>query len=206
MRDDVRYDAVLFDFDGVLADTEPLHYAAWRDAVKPLGITLTWEVYEDELIGTSDRELVDRLARSACPPLDPAAVWARFRDKQRLFLERALAHPPIPKAIADLIKSLKTKSLAVVTSTSISEIRPLLEASGLAQDFRVIVAAEDVERHKPDPEPYLLALRRLGVRHGLAVEDSDAGERSARAAGLDVVRVRSVAEVPGAVLDRLVGH
>lgn len=200
------YEAVLFDFDGVLADTEPLHYEAWRDAVAPLGITLDWNIYRSELIGVSDRDLVEWLARRARPPLPPAALWARFADKQRFFLEKALANQPISKAMIEFIKSLSTKKLALVTSTSISEIRPLLEAAELAAVFDVIIAAEDVLRHKPDPEPYLCAMKRLGVLRGLAVEDSEAGERSARAAGLDVVRVRSVDEVPKAVLAALAGR
>ena len=199
----VSYDAVLFDFDGVLADTEPLHYEAWRDALKPLGITLDWAFYRSELIGVSDRELVERLARTRRPPLQAALLWARFANKQRLFLEKALARPPIPKENIELISSLKNRKLALVTSTSILEIRPLLLAADLLERFHVIVTAEDVNRHKPDPEPYLVAARRLGARRALAVEDSDAGERAARDAGLEVVRVHSVAEVPKAVLSRL---
>ena len=197
------YEAVFFDFDGVLADTEPLHWEAWRDAVKPLGIDLTWDLYRSELVGVSDRDLVRLLARKADPPLAPDLIWQRFPDKQRLFLAKALASPPIPAALRELVNGLQNIRLAIVTSTSIREIAPVLEAAGLLHCFQTIVASEDVTRHKPDPEPYLEAAKRLAVRRALVVEDSDAGETAARQAGFDVVRVGSPAEVPEAVLRRL---
>ncbi|MCS7314712.1 MAG: HAD family phosphatase [Bryobacteraceae bacterium] len=189
-------EAIFFDFDGVLADTEPLHYRAWRDALEPLGFDFTWEVYRSDFIGLSDSDLVRRLARRATPPLDPAALWARFPEKQRLFLRFATADPPISQPTIDMIFSLVHYKLAIVTSTSISEIRPILRAAGIEQRFQTIVASEDVARHKPDPEPSLLAMQRLAVTRGLAIEDSDAGERSAHAAGLEVLKVHSPAEVP----------
>jgi HAD superfamily hydrolase (TIGR01509 family) len=197
------YEAVLFDFDGVLADTEPLHWEAWRDAVKPLGIELTWQLYRDELIGVSDPDLVRFLASVARSPVPEQLVWQRFPEKQRLFLAKALASPPIPEPIRQMINHLSHIKLAVVTSTSIREIEPLLVAAALRDCFQTIVAAEDVTRHKPDPEPYLEAARRLSVSRALVVEDSDAGEAAARRAGFDVLRVGSPQEVPEAVLRRL---
>ncbi|MGB9605273.1 MAG: HAD family hydrolase [Bryobacteraceae bacterium] len=199
----LAYEAILFDFDGVLADTEPLHWEAWRDAVAPLGINLTWEVYRTQMIGVSDRDVVAFLARMAQPPLPTETIWNRFADKQRLFLEKALANPPLPPANSELLRQLDSLKLALVTSTSIREIEPLLRAAGILQRFHTIVAAEDVQHPKPHPEPYLLAARRLGARRALAVEDSEAGEAAARAAGLDVLRVGSAVELPSALSRRL---
>lgn len=195
----LMYDAVLFDFDGVLADTEPLHYAAWQKALEPLGITFDWDFYRTQGIGISDHDLLALLARRRQPPLPVETLWQRYGLKKKIFLELAMAAPPIPAAVAELINSLNHLKLAVVTSTSRSEVVPLLAAADLLGRFQVVIAAEDVAAHKPDPEPYLTAAERLGSRRGLAVEDSEAGAASARAAGLEVLRVCG----PGDLVERL---
>jgi len=199
----LRYEAVLFDFDGVLADTEPLHYRCWREVLEPLGITFDWSYYRVHGIGTSDKELLARLARLAPAPLPDEALWARYEHKQRLFLERALADPPIPVPTRELIRSLDGLKLGVVTSTSRREVLPLLTAAGLREAFQVLVCAEDVERHKPDPEPYLKAAAALKTERVLVVEDSEAGAAAGRAAGLEVLRVARVEEVAELLRRRL---
>jgi beta-phosphoglucomutase-like phosphatase (HAD superfamily) len=83
-----------------------------------------------------------------------------------------------------------------VTSSGQTEVEPILINAGLRDYFQAAVYGGDVKRHKPAPDPYLLAMEKLGVRTALVVEDSDAGEASARAAGLDVLRVRTPAEMP----------
>jgi HAD superfamily hydrolase (TIGR01509 family) len=95
--------------------------------------------------------------------------------------------------------------LAVVSSSSCSEIEPMLEAGGLRQFFRTVVGGEDVKRHKPAPEPYLLAAERLGVRVPLVVEDSESGLAAGRSAGFEVLAVKHPAEVPVLVARRLAG-
>ena len=93
--------------------------------------------------------------------------------------------------------------MAVVTSSGRSEIEPLLEAGGLRRYFDTLVCARDAPRHKPAPDPYLLAAERLAARTALVVEDSEAGIASGRAAGFEVLEVRTPADVPRLVLDRL---
>jgi len=193
----VVYDAVLFDFDGVLADTEPLHCAAWQRALEPLGITFDWDFYRSEAIGISDADLLALLARRSRPPMPAEALWQCYPRKRDIFLKLALADPPIPPAVRNLIQELNHHKLAVVTSTSRSEVEPVLAAAGLWPYFQVIITAEDVAAHKPDPEPYLTAARRLGCKRGLAVEDSQAGAAAARAAGLDVLQVKGPSELIG---------
>ncbi len=199
----MRYEAVLFDFDGVLADTEPLHYRCWRAVLEPLGITFDWPFYRAHGIGISDNELLARLARLAPRPLPEQALWERYEHKQRLFLEQALADPPIPVQTRELIRDLGSVKLAVVTSTSRREVAGLLAAAGLLEAFQVLVCAEDVERHKPDPEPYLKAAAALGTDRALVVEDSEAGAAAGRAAGFEVLRVEEVEEVAELVRGRL---
>jgi HAD superfamily hydrolase (TIGR01509 family) len=194
------YDAVLFDFDGVLADTEPVHFACWRDVLAPLGIHVDWESYQG-CIGLSERDTVEYFGRLADPAVPLEAIWPHYPTKKQLFRNRVMAAPPITAPTVELICSLS--NIAVVSSSATSEVRPMLEQAGIIDRFGALVFAEDVPRHKPAPEPYLLAAERLNAKRPLVVEDSDTGARSGRAAGFDVLLVRSPADVPSAVRSKI---
>ena len=198
------YDAILFDFDGVLLDSEPAHCACWAAVLAPLGIPLTWEFYRAHCVGIDDRQMLRMLAARHNPPLDWDELWAGYPTKKRLFQERMAAAPAFLPALEGLLAELHARyKLAVVSSSAAAEIEPLLEAGGLRRHFDTVVGGNDVTRHKPAPEPYLLAASRLGAHAPLVVEDSEAGIASGRAAGFEVLAVRSPAEVPDA-LRRLV--
>lgn len=192
----MRYEAILFDFDGVLVDSEPVHFACWREILKSLGVDLDWKTYSEHGIGVSDRLLFARLCQQADPPLDVERLIAEYPRKKELFRARMLELQPFSAEVLELLPQLHDYQLAVVTSSGRGEVEPILQRSGLHGLFRAVVYAGDVKRLKPAPDPYLLAVERLGVRTGLAVEDSDAGEESARTAGLDVLRIRTPAEMP----------
>lgn len=189
----VPYEALLFDFDGVILDSEPVHFACWREVLAPLGILVDWEVYRDHCIGESDRATLEFLAAQSCPPVPTERLWAEYGRKNRMFLERVAANPPVPDQTRRLLDDLTGYRLAIVSSSGRAEVVPVLHAAGLISHFPVVVCGEDVSRHKPDPEPYVLAARRLGVTRALVIEDSIAGEASGRAAGFDVLRVDSAA-------------
>jgi beta-phosphoglucomutase len=191
-----KYEAILFDFDGVLADSEPLHYECWREVLKPYGIDLLWSVYADKCIGVSDREMIEGFCHGQPVPIDFGAVWKEYPKKQALFRERiANADVFVPETI-ELVHSLADYKMAVVSSSNRHEIEPPLIRAGIRHRFEALVCgSEEVERLKPAPDPYILAARKLQVENALVVEDSDAGERSGRAAGFDVVRVYNAREV-----------
>jgi len=149
-----EFDAILFDFDGVLADTEPVHWACWAEVLKPLGITLEWDYYRDHGIGIDDKEMLRVLAGLANPPRDWRTLFAEYPRKKELFRRRVLAHPPFDPALDAFSKSAPQLQLAVVTSSARGEIDPLLMAGGLRHHFDALVGAEDVRHYKPDPEPY----------------------------------------------------
>lgn len=197
------YDAVLFDFDGVLLDSEPVHCDCWREVLAPFGIRLEWDFYARHCIGIADRAMLDLLARLADPPVDPGVLWRQYGAKNMRFRERMAAGPPFDPCLEGLLNSLRSYKLAVVTSSSRAEVEPLLCLAGLRGYFAAAVYGETVERHKPAPDPYLLAADLLGARSALVVEDSEAGEISGRAAGFDVLRVRSATEVPARVRKHL---
>lgn len=199
----MRYEAILFDFDGVLADSEPVHFECWQEILRGYGLHLDWETYSRHGIGVSDRELMSLMCRRADPPLDVERLIAEYPRKKEMFRTRMLERQPFPADVLELLPQLQAYRLAVVTSSGQGEVEPVLVKAGLHGFFDAAVYGGDVKQHKPAPDPYLLAMERLEVRRALAVEDSDAGEASARAAGVDVLRVRSPQEMPALLRERV---
>jgi beta-phosphoglucomutase len=195
--------AIFFDFDGVLLDTEPVHCACWADVLAPAGISLTWEYYRDHCIGIDDRDMLRTLARQAEPPRDFESLWALYPAKKRLFQERMKA-PRFETALTAMLPDLHRRfRLAVVSSSAVVEIEPLLVAGGIREHFDTIVGGGDVKAQKPSPEPYLLAASRLGVERALVLEDSAAGIASGKAAGFEVLAIRRPEEVADLLRERL---
>jgi len=198
------FDAILFDFDGVLADTEPVHCACWAEVLAAVGVTLEWEFYRAHCIGIDDRDMLRVMAGQSDPPRDWEDLWTLYPAKKQLFQARMTARPPFPAGLAGFLEGLNGRyKMAVVSSSSCQEIEPMLEAGGLRRSFQTVVGGENVEHHKPAPDPYLLAAQRLEARTALVVEDSEAGIASGRAAGFEVLEVKNPADVPQLVLDRL---
>jgi len=198
-----EFQAIFFDFDGVLLDTEPVHWACWAEVLNNVGVTLTWEYYRDHCIGIDDRDMLRAIAAQADPPRDWTALWTLYPAKKELFQSK-MADPPFETALKEMLPDLeRTYRLAVVSSSACVEIEPLLSAGGIREHFATVVGGESVQRHKPAPEPYLLAAERLGVDRALVLEDSAAGIASGRAAGFEVLAVKHPKDVPGLVRERL---
>jgi beta-phosphoglucomutase len=197
------FDAILFDFDGVLVDSEPLHCACWAEALAPLGIRLEWDYYRAHYLGMDDREMIPRIAAQASPPLDWTALWAKYPNK-RDCLQQRLERPPFLPELAGLLADLRREhKLAVVSTSARVEVEPALVAGEIRSYFAAVVTGENTERHKPSPDPYLLAARLLGSRKPLVVEDSEPGIASARAAGFEVLAVPNAAVMPRLLRERL---
>ena len=197
------YEAILFDFDGVLADSEPVHFECWQEILRSYNLHLDWKTYCDEGIGVSDRKLLALICERAKRATDLELLFAEFPRKREMFRARMLERQPFPAEVFELLRELRDYRLAVVTSSGQTEVEPVLEKAGLRSFFDAAVYHADTRQHKPAPDPYLLAVEKLGVRTALAVEDSDAGQESARAAGLDVLRVLSPEEMPALLRQRL---
>src|SRR5579871_4790583 len=190
------FEAILFDFDGVLVDSEPLHCDCWREALEPLGVAVTWEVYAAHCVGAADSSMMPVFAKLAHPPADPAKLWERYEVKKQRFRQRMAEQPPFVEGLADFFRELAGRyKLAVVSSSAHAEIEPPLEAAGILQYLDTVVGGGDVTRHKPAPEPYLLAGSRLGISRALAVEDSQPGMASARAAGFEALQITDPARM-----------
>ena len=183
--------AILFDFNGVLMDDEEYHWCAFREVLAPLGITLSRKRYDRRYLAFDDATALKTMLE------DAGRTGARFnallRRKRRLFRRLCKEHVRIEPPVVRLVRTLaRSTPLAIVSGAARAEIVRALRQARIARAFRTIVSCEAVERCKPDPEGYLLGLRRLGIRNrggSVAVEDSPGGIRAARAAGLRVVAV-----------------
>lgn len=189
----LRFDAIFFDFDGVLIDSEPVHWACWREVLLPHGVSLEWEFYRDHCIGVDDREMLRMIAGDR----DWHDLWAEYPAKKALFRSKMIDSPPFPASLRPVLDRLAGKyKLAVVSSSSCQEIEPLMVRADLREYFDTVVGGGDVANQKPDPEPYLLAASRLGVTRAVVLEDSQAGMAAGRAAGFEVLPVKHPEDVP----------
>ncbi len=202
MSEERKYDAILFDFDGVLVDSEPIHYQCWNEILVGFGLSLDWDAWCANCIGVSDRTMLRRMCASV-PAIDVETLYATYPRKHARFRQLMEERMPFFEGVLELFQSLDDYSLAIVTSSGRDEVEPILIKAGLMPFLKAAVYGGDVERVKPEPDPYLRAAELLGAKRPLVVEDSDAGEASGRAAGFDVLRVKDSAEVPAALRIRI---
>jgi beta-phosphoglucomutase len=198
-----NYQAILFDFDGVLVDSEPVHYECWCEVLKPYGFDLDWDTYARNCIGVSDRKMLEQFAADVGPPLEFEKLLAEYPRKKEMYRRKVETVDVFQPSTLRLIESLGDYRLAVVSSSARVEVEPLLVRFGIRDRFDALVCGWEAGLLKPAPEPYLKAAELLGVTRALVVEDSAAGEASGRAAGFDVLRVthpNEVAERVSAVL------
>jgi HAD superfamily hydrolase (TIGR01509 family) len=186
-----RFDAVVFDMDGVLVDSEPLHFEALGAVVGEAGVRLS-RAENEEFIGTTVEATWSTLIARYRLPLAMAEYIRLYNAAVLELLEQPRAPEP---GVAALIASARrlTMQLAVASSSSRLWIDATLRSIGLSDAFDAIVSGDDVEHSKPDPEIYLLASARLGLapERCLAIEDAPKGVESARRAGMTVIGVRT---------------
>jgi HAD superfamily hydrolase (TIGR01509 family) len=192
--------AVIFDCDGILVDTEPLHYKAFQEVLSPLGLGFDYDEYNNRYIGFDDRDAFLEASRSAGRELDSPALAGLILAKARALQEIVAKGIDSFPGVSELVRELASNQipLAVASGALRHEVEAFLESLSLSDAFQAIVAADDVVRSKPDPESYLLALERLSQELGnqplnarccIAIEDTPAGISAAKDAGLFVIGV-----------------
>lgn len=195
----IQAEAIIFDFDGVIVDTEPLHYAAFQRTLEPIGLHFTWQEYIDTYIGFDDRDAFKHAFSSQTKTISQEELHDLIEQKAAFFQDVIRSGVAAYPGVLDLIAHLSANKvpLAICSGALRSDIDPILEMLGISDCFDVIVTADDVAVSKPDPECYQLAFQRLKSAHNnsfskdaaLAIEDTPAGISSARSAGLMVCAV-----------------
>jgi beta-phosphoglucomutase len=188
--------AVIFDFDGVLVDSEPLHFQALQEALEPEGIGISRDSYYAKYLAFDDFGALRKVLEDHGISPDSELLERLARRKARSF-EDLLNRVGFFPGARELVQGLAARvPLAIASGARHAEIEAILNVGGLREAFSAIVGADDVPRTKPDPAPYLIAAEQLlAVAPGLepwqclAVEDSMPGIASALAAGMKVVGV-----------------
>jgi beta-phosphoglucomutase len=190
--------AIVFDFDGVIADSEPLHLTAFQQALAEEGIVLERDEYFTRYLGYDDVGMFEALARDrglAWTDRHVTALVARKGTKLQAML--AAGDVLFPGAAAFIRAAAAEVPIAIASGALRHEIVQIIEAAGLDDLFAVIVASGDTPQSKPSPAPYLLAFEQLqratsatlDRQRCVAIEDSVWGLESARGAGLRCVGV-----------------
>ncbi len=182
-----NFKAYLFDCDGTVADSMPLHYVAWSQALGEWGCKFSEERFY-ELGGVPIVEIIERLGREQGVEMPIPQVAKR---KEELYFE----HLPKLKCVPEVLEHIELQHgripFAVVSGSTRESVEASLRAIGLLERFDVLVCAGDYAKSKPDPEPFLLAATRLNVvpETCLVFEDTQMGIDAATAAGMASVRV-----------------
>jgi HAD superfamily hydrolase (TIGR01509 family) len=181
-------DAVIFDMDGLMLDTEPLYRRSWQDAAQAMEREIS-----DELYATFIGRGTDDCMRMLGAHFGPEFMLSEFLQRSRAawrecVTQRGIPHKP---GLLELLEFFDAHALPRAVATSTKRENALFCLGELAARFHAIATGDEVQNGKPAPDIFLLAASRLGVAPAtcLVLEDSDAGARAARAAGMNVVVV-----------------
>jgi beta-phosphoglucomutase len=179
--------ALVFDFDGVLADSEPLHLRAYQETLEPLGHSLPREEYYARYLGYNDYDMFKELAAARRWPVTPEEIEALIAAKGRIYESLLTTTDHLyPGAAAAVVRLAAQYPLGIASGALRHEIESILRACALDRHFRFIVASGDTPASKPAPDPFqrAAALHGLPPSQCLAIEDSRWGIESAKTAGL----------------------
>jgi len=187
---------IIFDFDGIIVDSEPIIMKLTQEMAAQLGWTVTEEEYYRDYLALDDRSIVEHLFTSHGQPVIRQQCEELVNWKSRVYgkvIENGL--PSLPGAVDFVRRAAQDFPLAIASGSVRSEIEHLLGKLEIRDQFRIIASADDCQRSKPDPEVYLVALRRLKAlpefqenplqaAECLAIEDAPGGIDAAHAAGI----------------------
>ena len=196
--------AVIFDFDGVITDSEILHFRAFNKVLVRHGLELTKKEYYTKYLGLSYVDCYHTLIAEGRLAIDKSQVQDLVRKKTHIFEELTRTDGKIIEGVREFLDLLAAKKVrtAICSGALRAEIELILEDANLRGFFEVIVSAEEVKRGKPHPEGFLLTLKRLNAngvtriaaQRCVVIEDSHWGLQAAKAAGMQTVAVTNTYE------------
>ena len=209
--------AVIFDFDGVITDSEILHLEAFNRVLAQYDVEITVEDYYKDYLGLTDVECFKALADEGRLKVETQEIENFVKQKNEIFEETLKADRRIIEGVVDFLEMLRQNSvrMAICSGSLLAEIELILKQAQLGRFFEVIVSADEIEKGKPDPEGYLLALERLNQNDNnailpdecIVIEDSHWGLEAAKAAGMHTVAVTNSFDAEQlALAERIVGR
>jgi len=198
--------AVIFDFDGVITDSEILHFRAFNRVLAQHGIEITIKDYYKEYLGLTDLDCLTLVAKRKKIGLDDEGIKNLVKQKNLIFAQMAKNEGQIIEGVQDFLKMLKQNNvpMAICSGALRAEIELILEQAQLRRFFTVIVSAEQVKKGKPHPDGFLLTLQKLnqcvipaqaGIKNPIlaeqciVIEDSHWGLEAAKKAGMHTIAV-----------------
>ena len=191
--------AVIFDFDGVLVDSEQIHHKAFNRVLTKFHYQLSSREYYDRFLGLSDEELLRIVNKERNLSLSNQQFDKLLGEKANLFKEMAATEAGIIEGVPKFLNMLSDGRIpmAICSGALLPEIETILKGADLREFFEVIVSAEQVERGKPDPEGFLLALKLLNKKlkksikpeDCVVIEDSHWGLEAAKVAGMRAIAI-----------------
>jgi len=191
--------AVIFDFDGVLVDSELLHHQAFNRIFAKFDFQISTQEYYDRFLGLSDEELLRTIDKEKKLSLSEPRLKQLLQEKAATFKNLAMTQAAVIDGVPQFLKMLSDNKIpmAICSGALKQEIELILRGAGLRDYFDVIVSAEHVKKGKPDPEGFLLALKLLNKKahsqiqpqNCIVIEDSHWGLEAARNAGMHSVAV-----------------
>jgi beta-phosphoglucomutase len=191
--------AVIFDFDGVITDSEILHLRAFNQSLAQYGIEITKNDYYTMYLGFNDTDCYKLLIEKGLLKMDEQQINTLMIQKKKIFEQLAKAEGKMIEGVRDFLKMLEQNNIpmAICSGSLLTEVEMVLEDARLRHLFEVIVSGEQVKKGKPDPEGFLLSLQRLNenrenpitANQCVAIEDSHWGLEAAKAAGMHTIAV-----------------
>ncbi len=191
--------AVIFDFDGVISDSEPCHFAAYNKVLIDFGIQISKQEYYADYLGFTDYELFEIVEKKYKTDFEGASLEQLVERKAEVFQELIRQADHLIDGIVELIEELKENNIKVAINSGAiaADIKIMLAGSAIEDSFDVIVSADDITKGKPDPQGYKLALEKLNAvsdspisaKQCVVIEDSRWGITSAKKAGMHVIAV-----------------
>ena len=193
------FKAVIFDFDGVIIDSEALHLRAFNGSLVPFGVEIPIKDYYQNYLGFSDFDCYKALIDDGLLKVDERQIGDLIKRKSEIFEGLVRTEGQTIEGVPEFLKMLDQNDvpMAICSGALLAEIELMLDGANLRHFFKTIVSADHVKKGKPDPEGFLLALERLNNDCGLlitadqcvVIEDSHWGLQAGNAAGMHTVAV-----------------